>query len=91
MECLLFCTSDSAAKIDVFQNFECPQNPRIHEMLFIVQWPFVMIIMSSKCWISRGSVGQLISYDWKCYTQGLPFATMPMMASLSQAEKNYQK
>lgn len=66
------------SKLMVFQNFKCPQNPRISKVLFVMQWPFVMIIMSPTFWISCGSS------DWKGHTQGLPF---PMMPSVSQAEK----
>lgn len=73
------------SKLVVFQNFKCPQNPGISKMLFVMQWPFVMIILSPTFWISCGSC------DRKGHTQGLPFPTMAMMASVSQAEKNGQK
>lgn len=44
-----------------------------------------------KMFYKFGSIRQLISYGWICYTQNLTYATMTAMALVSQGDKNYQK
>lgn len=85
MCCLLLCTLCTAIEVDIVQNIEYPKHPRMYEMPFVTQQPFIVSIVSTKCWKSYSSFRN----KFPLIRNAVHKATAIMMASVVQ--EKYQK